>query len=142
VRLAHALPALGLTVGCAQACAQNLHYVEPGLASCAAPAAAVAAAARPVALGAAVSGRIHVACGFEQGSYTVTVNATDAVATISPKTFLVNFGRVVGNGRFTVKFSTPGTHGVTAAITSNMGSPALRGRFVSRDNEFEVVATR
>lgn len=133
---------LGLSVGCAQVGAQSLHYLEPGLASCSAPAAAVAAAARPVTLGAAVLGRIHVACGFGQGSYTVTVNATDPGATISPKTFIVNFGRVVGDGRFSVRFSTPGTHSVSAAITSNMGSPAVPGRFVSRDNAFEVVAAR
>lgn len=80
-----------------------------------------------------------MACGFEQGSYTVTLNSTDPNATFSPRTFLVNFGRVVGNGAFTVTFSTLGIQGVSAAITSNMGSPVVRGHFVSPGNEFNVV---
>ena len=78
-------------------------------------------------------------CGFDNGSYTVTMNSTDPSATFSPKTFIVNFGRIVGNGAFTVTFSTVGVHSVSAAITSNMGSPAVRGHFASRANEFNVV---
>jgi hypothetical protein len=52
---------------------------------------------------------------------------------------LVNFGRLVGNGTFTVRFSTAGLHSVSAAISSNMGSPALRGRFSGGDNKFNVM---
>jgi len=80
-----------------------------------------------------------VTCGFDKGSYTVTLNSTDPSATFSPKTFLVNFGRIVGNGDFTVRFSTVGVHSVSAAITSNMGSPSVRGRFASPANQFNVV---
>ena len=58
---------------------------------------------------------------------------------ISPKTFLVNFGRVVGNGVFTVTFSTVGVQSVSTSITSNMGSPAVRGHFASPSNAFNVV---
>jgi len=86
-----------------------------------------------------MSGSISVACGFDNGSYTVTLNSTDPSATFSPKTFLVNFGRIVGSGVFVVTFSTIGVHSVSAAITPNMGSPAVRGRFASPGNEFNVV---
>jgi len=85
-------------------------------------------------------GSISVACGFDQGSYTVTLSSTDPGATFSPKTFLVNFGRVVGNGVFAVTFSTVGVQSVSTTITSNMGSPPLRGHFVSPANEFNVVS--
>jgi len=81
-----------------------------------------------------------VACGFGQGSYTVTLNATDPGAVLSPKTFVVNFGRLVGSNAFTVTFSQVGVQSVSATITSNMGSPAVGGRFVSPANEFEVVS--
>ena len=80
-----------------------------------------------------------MACGFEKGSYTVSLNSTDPVATFSPKTVLVNFGRIVGNGVFAVTFSTVGVQSVSMTITLNMGSPAVRGYFASRDNEFNVV---
>ena len=86
-----------------------------------------------------MSGSISVACGFDKGSYTVTLNSTDPGATFSPKTFLVNFGRIVGNGVFAVTFSTVGVQSVSTTITSNMGSPAVRGHFVSPANEFKVV---
>jgi hypothetical protein len=33
-----------------------------------------------------------------------------------------------------------GVHSVSAAITSNMGSPAVRGHFASAANEFKVVS--
>ena len=85
-------------------------------------------------------GSISVACGFEGGSYTVTLNSTDAGATFSPKTFLVNFGRIVGSGVFAVTFSTVGVQSVSTTITSNMGSPTVKGNFVSPANEFNVVS--
>jgi hypothetical protein len=117
---------------------QSFVYVEPDNARCpAAPASA--AAPRTVQLGAPVSGSIRVGCGFDQGSYTVTLNSTDPHAAFVPRTFIVNFGRIVGNGAFTVRFSTAGVHSLSAAITSNMGSPAVRGRFASAASEFKVV---
>ena len=67
------------------------------------------------------------------------MNSTDPGATFSPKTFIVNFGRIVGNGVFAVTFSTVGVQRVSTTITSNMGSPAVRGHFVSPANEFNVV---
>ena len=36
-------------------------------------------------------------------------------------------------------FSTAGVQSVSATITSNMGSPAVRGHFASPANEFNVV---
>ena len=86
-----------------------------------------------------ISGSIRVACGLDKGSYTVIMNSTDPGATFSPKTFLVNFGRIVGNKVFAVTFSTVGVHRVSATIASNMGSPAVRGHFASPVNEFNVV---
>lgn len=114
-------------VGAEQAAGQDFVYVEPGIASCPAAPASTAAAAKTVQRGARVSGSLRVTCGFDQGSYTVTLNSTDPIATFTPKTFIVNFGRIVGNGAFTVTFSTVGVHSVSAAITSNMGSPAVQG---------------
>jgi hypothetical protein len=67
------------------------------------------------------------------------LNSTDPGATFSPKTFAVNFGRVVGNGVFAVTFSTVGVQSVSTAITSNMGSPVVRGQFVSPTHAFNVV---
>lgn len=84
-------------------------------------------------------GGITVACGFDQGSYTVNLNSSDPSATFSPKSFLVNFGRVVGNGVFAVTFWTLGVQSVSTTITSNMGSPAVRGHFASPANQFKVV---
>ena len=130
---------LGLAVGAQHGFCQSFHYIEPGLAACPAAPASSTAAAKTVPIGTAVKGRIHVTCGFDQGSYTVSLNSTDAGATFAPKTFLVNFGRLVGNGVFAVRFSTLGVHSVSTHITSNMGSPALRGHFVSAANEFNVV---
>lgn len=86
-----------------------------------------------------MSGSIRVACGFDHGSYTVTLNSTDPGATFSPKTFVVNFGRIVGSGVFAVTFSTVGVQRVSPTITSNMGSPAVRGHFASAASEFDVV---
>ena len=131
---------LVLAVGARHAACQDFVYVEPGLASCAAPPASAAATAQTVQRGAAVAGSISVTCGFFQGSYTVTLDSTDPGAAFSPKTFLVNFGRIVGNGVFTVRFSTVGVHSVSAVITSNMGSPAVRGRFASPADKFNVVS--
>ena len=118
---------------------QSLYYVEPGVASCPTVAAPTTAAPKPLTQGEAAPGRIHVSCGFDQGSYTVTLNSTDPAATLVPKTFLVNFGRIVGNGVFSVTFSTLGVQSVSATITSNMGSPAVQGQFVSPANQFKVV---
>lgn len=118
---------------------QSLVYVEPGNAACPAPPEPGAGAPKTVRRGVPVPGSLRVACGFENGSYTVTLSATDPGASFSPTTFLVNFGRLAGPGAFTVTFSTPGVHGVSATITSNMGSPAVRGRFASADARFDVV---
>jgi hypothetical protein len=133
------LPMVALALWAGSGLCQTLHYVEPGAATCPAVAATGTAAPKQVHRGAAVPGRIHVRCGFEQGSYTVTLDATDPGATFSPKTFVVNFGRIVGSGAFTVRFSTEGVHTVSASITANMGSPAVQGRFVSAANRFSVV---
>jgi len=119
---------------------QTFHYVEAGIVSCPAAPAPSTAPPKPLPRGAAAPGRIHVDCGFDQGSYTVTLNSTDPGATFSPKTFLVNFGRVVGNGAFAVTFRTVGVQRVSATITSNMGSPAVKGQFLSPANEFDIVA--
>ncbi len=130
--------ALALAVG--PAVGQELVYVEPGLAGCAMASAegVTPLAPRPVARGLPVPGRIVVRCGFEQGSYTVTLDSTDPAATFSPRTFLVNFGRTVGPGTFTVTFATAGPQRVSARITSNMGSPPLPGRFVGVADRFDV----
>jgi hypothetical protein len=135
-----ALFLLVLVAASGRAHALDFRYVEPGLASCPAAPAAGAAAPKTVAPGVALPGSIRVACGFDQGSYTVSLNSTDAGATFTPKTFLVNFGRVVGSGTFAVRFATPGAHRVWTTITSNMGSPAVRGHFTSAASEFQVVA--
>jgi hypothetical protein len=132
--------ALGVVLATSAAGGQNLHYIEPGVAACATPPAVSAAAMKAVRTGVAVPGRLHVSCGFEQGSYTVVLASSDAQASISPKTLLVNFGRVVGRGEFSVRFSTPGTQQLTATITSNMGSPIVPGRFVSVPSSLEVAA--
>ena len=139
---------LALAAAAPQASSQHFQYVEPGLASCPAvpvpplvpPPAPDTAAAKRVPLGAPQSGSLKVACGFEQGSYTVSLNSTDPGATFVPRTFLVNFGRIAGNGVFSVRFSTAGVQRVTTSITSNMGSPAVRGQFVSPTQDFNVVA--
>lgn len=119
---------------------QMFYYVEAGVASCPMPPMPTAAAPKAVSRGSAVHGRIHVSCGFNQGSYTVTLSSTDPSAAFSPKTFLVNFGAVVGNGAFAVTFSTVGVQSIAATITSNMGSPAAKGHFVSPTNKFNIVA--
>ena len=130
---------LAFAVGPEHGACQSFHYVEPGVASCPAAPAPTAAAPKAVPRGVPVPGRINVACGFDQGSYTVTLNSTDPGATFAPKSFLVNFGRIVGNGAFAVTFSTVGVQRVSTTITSNMGSPAVRGYFASPVNEFNVV---
>lgn len=136
-----------LVIACAALTAhgycQSFYYVEPGVASCpVAPASTTASTTAPpkaVTRGVSVRGSIRVSCGFDQGSYTVTLNSTDPSATFTPKTFLVNFGRIVGNGVFAVTFSTTGIQSVSTTISSNMGSPAVRGHFASSGNEFNVV---
>jgi hypothetical protein len=134
-----ALLVLALFVVSEQVSCQTFHYVEPGVAACPAAPGPPTAAPKAVPRGVPMSGSISVACGFDQGSYTVTLNSTDPGATFIPKTFIVNFGRVAGNGVFAVTFSTIGVQRVTTTITSNMGSPAVRGRFASSANEFNVV---
>ena len=119
---------------------QSLHYVEAGNAACPVVPAAAIASPKAVSRGVALPGRLHVACGFGQGSYTVTLNSTDPDAVFAPKTFVVNFGRLVGENAFTVTFSKVGVQSVSATITSNMGSPAVAGRFVSPNSEYEVVS--
>jgi len=133
------LLALALAVGAGHGACQSFYYVEPGVASCPAAPAPSTAAAKVVARGVPVPGSISVACGFDKGSYTVSLNSSDPGATISPKTFLVNFGRIVGNGVFAVTFLTVGVQSVSTTITSNMGSPAVRGHFASPAKDFKVV---
>jgi hypothetical protein len=130
---------LVLALGHGASAGQDLYYVEPGAASC--PRLPEPQAARPmtVAMGAPVHGRLHVGCGFADGSYTVTLSATDPGAMFAPRTFLVNFGQVVGSGAYVVTFATIGIHSVTASVTSNMGSPPVQGQFVGPDSAFNVV---
>ena len=130
---------LAFSVASEHVSCQSFYYVEPGVASCPAAPAPTAVAPKAVPRGVPMSGSISAACGFDKGSYTVTLNSTDPGATFSPKTFLVNFGRIVGNGVFAVTFSTVGVQSVSTTITSNMGSPAVRGHFASPANEFNVV---
>ena len=134
-----ALLLMHLAVGLEQGACQTFNYVEPGVASCPAAPAPTTAAPKVVLRGVPVPGSIHVACGFDQGSYTVTLNATESSATITPITFLVNFGYIVGSGVYAITFSTIGVQRISATVTSNMGSPALRGHFASPANEFKVV---
>ena len=130
---------LALVVGSKHGTCQNFHYVEPGVASCPAAPAPTTATPKVVPRGVPVSGSINVACGFDQGSYTVTLNSTDPAAKFSPTTFIVNFGRIGGSGVFAVTFSTVGVQRVSTTITSNMGSPPVRGHFASAASEFNVV---
>ena len=132
--------ALTLAVSSKSAFCQSLYYVEPGVASCPAAPAPTTTAPKVVKRGVPMSGSISVACGFEGGSYTVTMNSTDPGATFAPKTFLVNFGRLVGKGVFAITFSTLGVQSVSTTITSNMGSPTVRGHFVSSASEFNIVS--
>ncbi|MGL4232857.1 MAG: hypothetical protein ACRCWJ_15940 [Casimicrobium sp.] len=119
---------------------QNFVYVEPGNASCPASSESNPVAPQTVQRGAFVTGRISVSCGFDKGSYTVTLSASDSNAEFSPKTFLVNFGSLAGDGVFTVRFASIGAQRISATITSNMGSPRAPGQFTSQTNEFNVVA--
>ena len=123
------------------AAVQHFVYLEPGNAAC--PAAAVAAAEtvapKRVPVGMPLPGSLSVSCGFARGSYTVTLSASDPAAVFTPRSFLVNFGHLAGDGAFTVTFATAGSHRVTSTVTSNMGSPAVPGRFVSASSEFDVV---
>jgi hypothetical protein len=122
-----------------QGLAQTFVYVEPNNASCPATVTSSTAAPKLVKSNVAVQGDIRVSCGFKEGSYTVTLSATDPGATFSPKTFLVNFGSLSGSGKFTAKFATLGKQTVYATITSNMGSPVLPGKFHSDSNVVNVV---
>ena len=131
---------LTLAVASVHSHGQNFYYVEPGVTSCPAAPAPTTAPPKVVSRGVPMSGSISVACGFDKGSYTVTLNSTDPGATFSPKTFVVNFGRIVGSGVFAVTFATVGVHRVSATITSNMGSPPVLGYFASAASEFNVVS--
>jgi hypothetical protein len=91
-------------------------------------------------MGTSVPGRLSVTCGFEHGSYTVTLYATDPAATFSPKSMLVHFGSIAAGGRFNVRFGTPGVHTLSAVITANMGSPAVAGRFEDVAHQFDVTS--
>lgn len=132
-----------LAVWCCPGLAQTFVYVEPDNPACPVIAAPPPAPPKKVAIGETVAGAIKVSCSFKEGSYTVTLSATDPSAIFSPKTFLVNFGSLAGNGHgagaFTVKFATAGEQTITATITSNMGSPPVRGRFASSTNLINVA---
>lgn len=134
-----ALLVLGLATGTTHGAGQDFHYVEPGVAVCPAAPVPPTAAPKTVARGQPVRGRLSVTCGFDQGSYTVTLTATDPKVTFVPRSFIVNFGRLVGDGIYVVTFSTVGVQRISTAITSNMGSPAVQGRFASRVDTFDVV---
>lgn len=121
-----------------QSFGQNFFYVEPGNPACPVMSSPAPAAPKVVKSGVAISGSISVACGFDKGSYTVTLNASDPMAAFTPKSFLVNFGGMSGPTTFTVTFATVGNHSILATITSNMGSPVVTGRFISFTNEFAV----
>src|SRR5687767_4402811 len=99
---------IAFAVGSEPGSCQNFYYVEPGVTSCPAAPASISAARKVVPRGVPMPGSIRVACGFDQESYTVTLNSSDPGATFSPKTFVVNFGRIVGSGVFAVTFSTAG----------------------------------
>jgi hypothetical protein len=118
---------------------QNFFYVEPGNPACPVVSPPAPTAPKAVKSGVAIPGSVRVGCGFDKGSYTVNLNASDPMAAFSPKSFLVNFGRISGPAKFTVTFATVGTHTISATITSNMGSPAVPGRFSSWMTEFAVV---
>ena len=128
-----------LALGHGHTAGQDLYYVEPAAASCTRVLEPQAARPKNVALGTQVRGRIHVDCGFADGSYTVTLSATDPGAVFAPRAFLVNFGQIVGDGAYDVTFATIGVYSVTANVTSNMGSPAVRGHFVGPNTAFNVV---
>jgi hypothetical protein len=125
---------------CQQGMAQTFTYVEPNNASCPVVTTPSQVVVKTVKSGSVLQGVIRVSCGFTEGSYTVTLSSTDPNATFSPKTFLVNFGRLASPGAFTVKFAAVAEHTIDATITSNMGSPVLLGKFVSFTNVVNVVA--
>jgi hypothetical protein len=124
---------------CQPSQAQSLTYIEPENSRCPTSVSPASAQPKTVRAGVPVVGSIKVSCGFSEGSYTVSLGATDSEAVFLPKTFLVNFGRLVGPGKFTVKFETAGEQTIFATITSNMGSPVLRGKFSSDSSFFNVV---
>jgi hypothetical protein len=129
---------LGLALMSAHSAAQSFVYVEPGNPSCPVLSSPAQVVPKKIAKGTPSSGSISVGCGFEKGSYTVKLTSTDAGATFSPTTFLVNFGSLAGSGAFVVTFATAGTQTISASIISNMGSPAVPGRFMSVNNTVEV----
>jgi hypothetical protein len=130
---------LSFAIVSGQGLAQSFYYTEPGNASCPLRAASNTVVPKKVQSGVPVPGSVSVNCGFGEGSYTVTLSSTDPGATFSPKSFLVNFGSLADDGTFAVKFATPGVQTISATITSNMGSPAVPGRFAGVANEFDVA---
>jgi hypothetical protein len=133
------LGVLALLAWCGPGFAQTFVYVEPDNSKCPVITAPPAATPKKVDVGVSVAGALKVSCGFTEGSYTVILSSTDPNATLAPKTFLVNFGRLSGTGAFTAKFATTGEQTIFATITSNMGSPVLRGGFTSSTNVVDVV---
>ena len=125
--LCRSLLVLAFAVGSEPGACQNFYYVEPGATSCPAVPAPTTVARKVVPRGVPMSGSLRVTCGFDQGSYTVTLDSTDAGATFSPKSFVVNFGRIVGSGVFAVTFSTVGVQRILTTITSNIGQSAGAG---------------
>jgi hypothetical protein len=130
---------LVLLTGSQHSFGQRFFYVEPGNPACPVVSPPVPTSPKLVKSGVAIPGSISVGCGFDKGSYTVTLNASDPMAAFSPKSFLVNFGSISGPATFTVTFATVGHHSISATIISNMGSPVVPGRFSSVTNEFAVV---
>jgi hypothetical protein len=130
---------LVLLVGSQHSLGQNFFYVEPGNPACPVVSPPAPTTPKTVKSGLAIPGSVSVGCGLDKGSYTVNLNASDPMAAFSPKSFVVNFGRISGPTKFTLVFASVGTHTISTSITSNMGSPAVPGRFSSVTNEFAVV---
>jgi hypothetical protein len=72
-----------LVVWCCPSLAQTFIYVEPDNPACPVIAVPPAAPPKKVAIGENVAGAIKVGCSFKEGSYTVTLSATDPSAIFS-----------------------------------------------------------
>ena len=72
-RVCRTLLVIGMAVVGVPGHGQMFYYVEAGFAACSVPPMPTTAAPKAVSRGIAVPGRIHVSCGFDQGSYTVTL---------------------------------------------------------------------
>lgn len=85
-------------------------------------------APKKVQSGATVPGSISFSCGFGKGPYTVALSSTNSGSTFSPKSFLVNFGNMAGDGRFNstlrllcaTAHSAVGTGAITCAYDSRV----------------------